>query len=194
MRAILILLAVGLLSCGGQKILEKHDSPTGDFVLRVELDSSKPNDEHLGFRLLNKDGRELDYVRTLAGAEVKKINNTDKYIAQYWKNGVAVPLTSSSSGVSSIIVVSDDVYLTGSESNGTKEIAKYWKNGIGFSLTDGTSYSFGHDIGVAGSDIYVVGGENTSSGFQVAKYWKNDKVIPLTNGSTGSRATAIFIK
>ncbi len=105
-----------------------------------------------------------------------------------------MPLTSSSSGVSSIIVVSDDVYLTGSESNGTKEIAKYWKNGIGFSLTDGTSYSFGHDIGVAGSDIYVVGGENTSSGFQVAKYWKNDKVIPLTNGSTGSRATAIFIK
>ena len=71
MRAILILLAVGLLSCGGQKILEKHDSPTGDFVLRVELDSSKPNDEHLGFRLLNKDGRELDYVRTLAGDHMK---------------------------------------------------------------------------------------------------------------------------
>lgn len=71
MRAILIILTVGLLSCNGQKTLEKHSSPTGDFVLQVELDNSKPNDEHLGFRLLTKDGKELDYVRTFAGDHMK---------------------------------------------------------------------------------------------------------------------------
>jgi len=71
MRTILIILTVGLLSCNGQKVLEKHNSPTGDFVLQVELDNSKPNDEHLGFRLLTKDGKELDYVRTFAGDHMK---------------------------------------------------------------------------------------------------------------------------
>jgi len=71
MRATLILLTVGLLSCNGQTILENHNSPTGDFVLQVELDSSRPNDEHLGFRLLTKDGKDLDYVRTLAGHHMK---------------------------------------------------------------------------------------------------------------------------
>lgn len=71
MRTILILLTVGLLSCKGQKILEKHDAPAGDYVLQVELDDSKPNDEHLGFRLLSRDGQELDYKLTLAGDRMK---------------------------------------------------------------------------------------------------------------------------
>lgn len=71
MRTILIILTVGLLSCDGQKVLEKHNSPTGAFVLQVELDNSKPNDEHLGFRLLTKDGKELDYIRTFAGDHMK---------------------------------------------------------------------------------------------------------------------------
>lgn len=71
MRTILILITVGLLSCSGQRILEKHNSPSGDFILQVELDNSQPNDEHLGFRLLTKDGQELDYVRTLASDHMK---------------------------------------------------------------------------------------------------------------------------
>lgn len=71
MRTILILLAIGLLTCNGQKILEKHNSPTGDYVLQVELDNSKANDEHVGLRLLKKNGDELDYVRTISGDHMK---------------------------------------------------------------------------------------------------------------------------
>lgn len=71
MRTLLIILTVGLLSCDGQKTLEKHNSPTGDYILQVELDKSEPNHEHLGFRLLKKNGDELDYVRTLSGDHMK---------------------------------------------------------------------------------------------------------------------------
>ncbi|MGC4023175.1 MAG: hypothetical protein QM734_15150 [Cyclobacteriaceae bacterium] len=35
------------------------------------LDNSKPNDEHLGLRLLNNKGDELDYSRTLSGNHMK---------------------------------------------------------------------------------------------------------------------------
>ena len=71
MRTMLILLAFGLLTCNGQKILEKHNSPTGDYVLQVELDNSKGDDEHVGLRLLNENGDELDYVRTISGDHMK---------------------------------------------------------------------------------------------------------------------------
>lgn len=71
MKTIIILLAVGLLSCSGQKILEKHNSPTGDYILQVELDNSVPKDEHVGLRLLKKNGDELDYLRTISGDHMK---------------------------------------------------------------------------------------------------------------------------
>lgn len=40
-------------------------------MLQVELDNSKPNDGHLGFRLLSIDGKELDYVATQSGDHMK---------------------------------------------------------------------------------------------------------------------------
>jgi hypothetical protein len=71
MRIVLLLIIVGLLSCNDTNILETHPSPTGDYILQVELDNSKSNDEHLGFRLMKKNGTELDYVRTLASDNMK---------------------------------------------------------------------------------------------------------------------------
>jgi hypothetical protein len=71
MRTILILLTVGLLSCDGQNILEKHGSPTGDYILQVELDNSAEKRGHLAFRLLTKDGHETDYAVTLSGNQMK---------------------------------------------------------------------------------------------------------------------------
>ena len=70
MRIIFILLVFGLLSCDGKR-LEKHSSPNGDYTLQVVFDNSEPNDEHLGFRLLDKNGDEVDYMRTLAGNHMK---------------------------------------------------------------------------------------------------------------------------
>jgi hypothetical protein len=71
MKTILIILAIGLLSCSGQKVLEKHDSPTGDYILQIELDDSVPKDEHVGLRLLKRNGDELDYLRTISGDHMK---------------------------------------------------------------------------------------------------------------------------
>lgn len=73
MRTILILVTVGLLSCSGQKVLETHDSPTGDFVLQVLLgDRNDSKDKYiLSFKLLDKKGKELDYHRTLASDVMK---------------------------------------------------------------------------------------------------------------------------
>ena len=71
MRIFLILLTLGLPGCSGRGILEKHNSPTGEYVIQVELDNSEPGDEHIAFRLLNKSGNQLDYIRTLSGDHMK---------------------------------------------------------------------------------------------------------------------------
>lgn len=73
MRVILILITVGLVSCSGQKILEKHDSPNGDYVLQVLLgDRNDLKDKYiLSCKLLDKKGNELDYHRTLASDVMK---------------------------------------------------------------------------------------------------------------------------
>jgi hypothetical protein len=68
---ILILLTLNLFGCNNQKVLETHASPTGEYILQVELDVSDPHDQHLGLRLLDKRKSELDYMRTLAGDQMK---------------------------------------------------------------------------------------------------------------------------
>ena len=79
MRTFLFLLIIGLQSFRGQGILEKHNSPTDEYVLQVELDNSKPNDEHLAFRLFDNRETELDYIRTLSGDHMKwSVNWIDK--------------------------------------------------------------------------------------------------------------------
>lgn len=66
-----MLVIVAFFGCKGQTILEKHKSPNGKYVLQIELDNSQPKDQHLGFRLLTKNGKEIDYSRTLAGDVMK---------------------------------------------------------------------------------------------------------------------------
>jgi len=71
MRTNLIILCFVLSSCDEKKLLEQHESPAGNYILQIELDNSKPNDEHLGLKLLKKNGGELDHTRTLAGDHMK---------------------------------------------------------------------------------------------------------------------------
>lgn len=85
-----------------------------------------------------------------------------------------------------------DVYVAGYESNDAGiSVAKYWKNGHAISLTDGTREAFSYpSITVAGSDVYVAGGEvesfNGGLTNYVAKYWKNGQAVSLTDVTTGT--------
>ncbi|MEP6467993.1 MAG: hypothetical protein ABJB05_16900, partial [Parafilimonas sp.] len=60
-------------------------------------------------------------------------------VLRVWKNGVAIAPdnTQKAYGVS-ITISGNDVYLGGTEYNGSRYVAKVWKNGIATNLTDGS--------------------------------------------------------
>ena len=70
---ILILIVTGLLGCGDQN-LERLDSPSGLYSLDVELlgNDDNPSDRYiLIFKLRDRDGEELDRLRTGASDVMK---------------------------------------------------------------------------------------------------------------------------
>jgi len=48
-----------------------------------------------------------------------------------------------------------DVYVGGTETNGTNAVAKYWKNGTSVSVTDGTKITYVYSMALSGSDVYL---------------------------------------
>lgn len=86
-----------------------------------------------------------------------------------------------------------DIYIAGSESNGTKSIAKYWKNGIPVTLSDGSYSAIATGIAVAGNDVHVIGWATggTFGGNHVAMYWKNGIPVFLSNGHSVTRDIAV---
>jgi hypothetical protein len=128
------------------------------------------------------------------------VSGTDVYVAgrelgskaKYWKNGMAVSLSSSQSSSRSILVSGSDIYVAGSEYDGVKSVAKYWKNGLGVSLISNFE-SDAFSIFVSGSDVYVAGYEKIDGHF-VAKYWKNGVPVSLTSGSNNyAQAVSISV-
>lgn len=69
MKRLIAFLVFAMVSCN--EPLETHHSPTGKYVLRIDLDRSVPNDFHLAFRIINKDGEESYYLKTQVGDHMK---------------------------------------------------------------------------------------------------------------------------
>src|SRR5690606_35377482 len=86
-----------------------------------------------------------------------------------------------------------DIYVCGSEFNGSHDVAKYWKNGEGIELSDGTPSANAHDITVSDSTLYVHGAEKHDGSYRVAKYWKNSTAVPLSDSSSPAEAYSIFV-
>jgi hypothetical protein len=117
----------------------------------------------------------------------------ENQMAKYWKNGQEVVLNSQfdEAIATSIVVVNNDVYVAGYESDftGRNNKAKYWKNGQEVFLTGG---SVANCITVVGSDVYTAGWERNGSK-KIAKYWKNGQAVALTNGLTIAEATCVTV-
>lgn len=115
------------------------------------------------------------------------------YVPKYWKNGTAVELPHSNVAtyVFGIAVSGADVHTAGA----TLQAAKAWKNTTAVNLTAsvGTLKSSGNGIGIAGSDVYIVGHQQTASKY-IASYWKNGQpVILVPDVTTYSTSSGIFI-
>ncbi|MFN8253367.1 MAG: hypothetical protein U0V75_15975 [Ferruginibacter sp.] len=68
--------------------------------------------------------------------------------------------------------INADVYITGTEWNGTVYVAKLWKNGTPYNISDGTKNASATGVYVNGTDVYVSFTDNTT-GRRRAKLWKN---------------------
>lgn len=110
--------------------------------------------------------------------------------AMLWKNGVPQPITDGlhEASASSLVVVNDDVYVAGYESNGARNVAVVWRNGIAIPLGDGTIDSYATSVFVMGDDVYVAGYESygAPSYTMRAILWKNGQPQQLTEGYTAN--------
>jgi len=130
----------------------------------------------------------------VAGYESNGINTIT--IAKYWRNGMAVNLTSGANDAEAYSVFVDgiDVYVAGWEMQGTNRVAKYWKNGTAVSLTNGTYDAMATQIILYNNDIYVSGYEGSAGSSKQAKYWKNGMAVNLAaNGTESSVADGIAV-
>lgn len=75
---------------------------------------------------------------------------TKKWQGKLWKNAQISNITNGTQNCSltGISVDANDLYIIGSESNGTVDAAKIWKNGTATSLTSGTQKATALDIAV----------------------------------------------
>lgn len=146
--------------------------------------------------------------------------------AKYWVNGLAttLPDTTGAAFSNSIFVAGTDVYAAGwifyptpltvpytsdtAQYPTAGSVAVYWKNGVPTPLP--TQYYVGDyrnygshvysgytsGISVAGSDVYVSGGDHQytpgdTSSYRFALYWKDGVAVNLDNGLVDSTPTGL---
>lgn len=130
-------------------------------------------------------------------AGIERDKNTLEYVHKYWKNGQAVAVPGARINLwfnNSILVVGNDVYVTGGGINANGVIA-YLKNGVPVNFPPGTHNITVGSIAVAGNDVYITGRQwNPVTNKFAAKYWKNNQLINLVSDTTvNSSANGIVI-
>lgn len=112
----------------------------------------------------------------------------------YWKNGVKTNVAEGDvlTNYNSIAVYGGDVYMVGTQNNGT---VAYWKNGK-ISNLDGKvgPLSQTRAIAVNKSGVYVAGSLSTDvDGVTNATYWKETSAIKLPSTAALSNATNVIL-
>ena len=133
-----------------------------------------------------------------------------KYVATYWKNGIATTLADSSinSVANAITTQGSDICIAGeiTLANGSA-VAVYWKNGVpvyayglvstsmtGLGTSTGAAYSSASAIAVHGNDVYIAGITFVNvNRYEIPTWWKNGvpcDTLTFYNGSSGDPNTA----
>jgi hypothetical protein len=104
-----------------------------------------------------------------------------------WRNGVISYITTYSETnsylPSSICIYNDDIYIGGTEYNGTNINAKFWKNGAPTSLTT-TNSSYCSNISVNETGVHATFSDFISGGITTTlKYWKNGVTTTISSQS-----------
>jgi len=141
----------------------------------------------------------------VSGADVYAAGITGEYPPEYWKNGVATPLTNGTvlNSAYGIATNGTDVYVVGDiPANGTDYAAAYWKNNIPVVLSTTPSgnpgsslFSTAYAVALNGKDVYIAGQAwDNGSSYYAAYFWKNGVPTILSNGgSKGAFATSIAV-
>jgi hypothetical protein len=114
------------------------------------------------------------------------------FIAMYWKDGVAFPLTDGTTdaeGQALAVTKNGDVFVAGYEVESGIYKPKYWKNGEEVAINED---GFLNDITVSEKgDVYLTGEIYEAGNIVKAAYWKNGKIVMLQNDAEKSRAYSI---
>jgi hypothetical protein len=142
------------------------------------------------------------YAMAGSGTDTYVAGPTSANVPTYWKNGVAVQLSSQQGYTFSIAVSGADVYCLGL--NTFNNVYYVWKNGTSTPLKTtslnsvggaGISYYLNNDLAVSNNgDTYVAGAQYLgNSTILKATYWKNGTPVDLTDGIHSGSAVALAI-
>jgi len=168
--------------------------PTPDPITSIDLNETELQ--------MNVDDTEMLMVTTAIGESPVTWTSDDPQVVQVDETGAltamaggTVQITVQVEGVTAVctIVVAPDVFVAGTEFNGTYNVAKYWKNGEVVLLSDGGSNAIANSIFVNGPDVHVVGYESNPPSASYATYWLNGEETQLTDGSQYASAQAVFV-
>jgi hypothetical protein len=127
------------------------------------------------------------------------ICGVDNGVTKVWKNGLPISISGGFTGAgspTSIDVYSNDIYIGGSEYNGTLVQPKVWKNGVSIPtlITAPTLQGQIFDVAFDGTDIYACGYVQKTVGTvsNVAAIWKNG--VLDTSSIKGGIAYSISVK
>lgn len=85
-----------------------------------------------------------------------------------------------------------DIYVAGTEFNGTNYVAKVWHNGIVTNLTDGTNRATANNIVISDTNVYVKGIETIGT-IDIGRIWKNGKLIFSTDSRFTNNLKSFFV-